>query len=311
MGFRVIFIENEVHMSFKLNNLIVEKEGGEVWIPLDDISMIVVDNLHITITARMLSIIAEHNIGLIICNQEHLPIGMYGSYDNHSRISKTIKFQIEQPQEFYDSLWRKLIVQKIFNQQKVLKRINLSSDSQTKLEQLKAEVTDGDASNREAHAAKIYFNTLMGCTFSRGNEEILLNSGLDYGYSIIRSFIARACVGYGLNTQIGIHHKNEYNRFNLVDDLIEPIRPFVDIYAYNLLKDEEYFKPEHRHRLVNLLNHKVRYNSRNMYFSNMLEEYTEQYSSYLSNNRKDIIMPDVDGYDMPFDETWEMATDEI
>ena len=69
----------------------------------------------------------------------------------------------------------------------------------------------------------------MGTTFSRGNEDILLNSGLDYGYTIIRAYIARLCVGYGLNSQLGIHHKNEFNRFNLIDDLMEPIRPFIDL----------------------------------------------------------------------------------
>lgn len=59
---------------------------------------------------------------------------------------------------------------------------------------------------------------------------------MDYGYAVIRGYIARACVGYGLNTQIGIHHKSEYNRFNLVDDLMEPLRPIVDIVAYNSMK---------------------------------------------------------------------------
>lgn len=76
----------------------------------------------------------------------------------------------------------------------------------------------------------------MGTSFSRGNEDILLNSGLDYGYAVLRGYIARVCVGYGLNTQIGIHHKNEYNRFNLVDDLMEPLRPMIDIVAYESMK---------------------------------------------------------------------------
>ena len=75
---------------------------------------------------------------------------------------------------------------------------------------------------------------------------MLLNSGLDYGYAILRSYLARLCVGYGLNSQLGIHHRNEYNRFNLVDDMIEPFRPFVDYFAYRLLEREEYFKGEHR-----------------------------------------------------------------
>ena len=123
----------------------------------------------------------------------------------------------------------------------------------------KLNIFKGDKNNREAHAAKIYFNQLMGTSFSRGNEDILLNSGLDYGYAILRAYMARVCVGYGLNTQIGIHHKNEYNRFNLVDDLIEPIRPIVDIVAYKILEKEEYFKPEHRRILVNLLNRKINY----------------------------------------------------
>jgi CRISPR-associated protein Cas1 len=33
------------------------------------------------------------------------------------------------------------------------------------------------------------------------------------------------------------HHKNELNAFNLVDDLIEPFRPFVDYEVYLLTKD--------------------------------------------------------------------------
>ena len=37
MAFRVVLIENEVTIKVKLNNLIVTKEGEDIWIPLDDI----------------------------------------------------------------------------------------------------------------------------------------------------------------------------------------------------------------------------------------------------------------------------------
>ena len=119
------------------------------------------------------------------------------------------------------------------------------------------EILNGDKTNREAHAAKVYFNLLMGTSFSRGNENILLNSALDYGYAVLRSYIARACVGYGLNTQIGIHHKNELNNFNLADDFIEAFRPSIDLWtAQNVsLKDE--FSSEIRRKLVDLLNYEV------------------------------------------------------
>ena len=240
MSFRVVLIENEVNIKVKLNNLIVIKEDKEIWIPIDDISTIVVDNLKINMSSRMLSTLADNNVGVVICNQEHLPIGFFSSYDNHSRISKYIGFQINKSKEFYDKLWSEIVYAKLDNQRSVLTELGKSADVIDSIGEFMRNIVEGDKTNREAHGAKIYFNELMGATFSRGNEDILLNSGLDFGYSIIRSYIARLCVGYGLNTQLGIHHKNEYNRFNLVDDLIEPFRPIVDIYAYRILDDEIY-----------------------------------------------------------------------
>lgn len=295
MAFRVVLIESECTVHLKLNNLLIDKGEGDIWIPLDDISMIVLDNLKIEVTVRLMSTLAEHNIGVIVCNMEHLPIGFYSSYDNHSRISKCIGYQIEKDQTFYDSFWKEIVHHKIANQRQVLNELE-KDEADGRLGSLIDELTDGDKTNREAHAAKVYFNTLMDSTFSRGNEDILLNSGLDYGYTIIRAYFARLCVGYGLNSQLGIHHKNEFNRFNLVDDLMEPVRPFVDLYAYKMLEDEKYFKVEHRRKLVNILNHKVRYMEKNMFLGNMIEEYIAQYAAFLSGKRENVVFPEICNY---------------
>ena len=45
----------------------------------------------------------------------------------------------------------------------------------------------------------------------------------------MRSTLARAVVSHGLITSVGLHHENARNEFNLVDDLIEPFRPIVDL----------------------------------------------------------------------------------
>lgn len=296
MAFRVILIENEVTIRVKLNNLIVTKEGNDIWIPLDDISMIVMDNLTSEVTTRLLCQLSEHGIGLMLCNQEHLPTGYYSSYDNHSRASKIIGYQIEESHEYYDELWKRIVEVKIQNQAKAYTKMKNDQEGTRQIIEFSKEIMNGDRSNREAHAAKVYFNLLMGTSFSRGNENILLNSGLDYGYAIIRSYIARACVGYGLNTQIGIHHKNEYNRFNLVDDLLEPLRPMVDIVAYTLMRDDTYFTPEHRRRLVNILNMKINYRNKKMYVCNMIENYVEQFAAFLMGKCDNIIFPDIDGF---------------
>lgn len=297
MAFRVILIENEVEIKVKLNNLIVTKEGEDIWIPLDDISMIVMDNLSSMLSARLLCQLSEQGIGLMLCNQKHLPTGYYSSYDNHSRASKVIGYQIEKGHQYYGKLWRKIVEEKILNQAKAYFRIKKDREGAEKIAEYSLSISEGDITNREAHAAKVYFNLLMGTSFSRGNEDILLNSGLDYGYAVVRAYIARACVGYGLNTQLGIHHKSEYNRFNLVDDLLEPLRPLVDIVAYESMRNSLYFTPEHRRKLVNLLNMKIKYRNKNMYMSNMIENYVEQYASLIMGRDETLVFPDVNEFE--------------
>lgn len=100
-------IENEVVIKVKLNNLIVTKDGEDIWIPLDDISMIVLDNLASNLSVRLMCQLSEQGIGLMICNQEHLPTGFYSAYDNHSRSSKVIGYQIRKEKDYYDELWKK------------------------------------------------------------------------------------------------------------------------------------------------------------------------------------------------------------
>lgn len=296
MAYRVILIENEVDINLKLDNLVITKDESDIWIPLDDISVIVLDNLRINISTRMLSIMAEYNIALILCDNKHNPIGYYSSYDNHSRMSKMIGNQISKDRDFYDIIWKNIVESKIENQAQVLEILEKSEEVVKNIREYGKNVKVGDIDNREAHSAKIYFNTLMNATFSRGNDDILINSGLDYGYTILRSYLARLCVGYGLNTQIGIHHKNEYNRFNLVDDLIEPFRPIVDVYTYKILDGEEYFKAEHRRKLINILNHYIKYNGKKMYLCNAMEEYVEKVSAYIANKNVEIVFPQTKEY---------------
>lgn len=115
MAFRVVLIENEVAIKVKLNNLIITKCGEDIWIPLDDISMIVLDNLLSNLSTRLMCQLSEQGIGLMICNQNHLPTGFYSSYDNHSRASKVIGFQIEKEAMYYGSIWKKVVKAKIEN----------------------------------------------------------------------------------------------------------------------------------------------------------------------------------------------------
>lgn len=83
---------------------------------------------------------------------------------------------------------------------------------------------------KEALIAKDYFRYYHEGLNRRGDASI--NSRLNYGYAVLRSSIARSLVAAGFHQTFGIHHDNQLNAFNLVDDFIEPYRAIVDIVVH-------------------------------------------------------------------------------
>lgn len=70
----------------------------------------------------------------------------------------------------------------------------------------------------------LYFTHPADLSLSNGQLQIRLEDGSEH----LRSFAARAVMDAGLLPSIGVFHKNYYNSFPLVDDMMEPYRPFVD-----------------------------------------------------------------------------------
>lgn len=64
----------------------------------------------------------------------------------------------------------------------------------------------------------------------------------------------------GYLTQLGIHHKNEFNEFNLSCDLMEPFRVIIDNFVYyNQAKE---LNQEYKLALINLFNNTYKYNNK-------------------------------------------------
>lgn len=108
-----------------------------------------------------------------------------------------------------------------------------------------------DVTNREGHAAKVYFNALFGMKFTRG-ADIPQNAALNYGYSILLSAFNREIAAMGYLTQLGIYHDNMHNHFNLSCDLMEPFRVLVDRCVLNMELSE--FEKQHKYTLWQILN---------------------------------------------------------
>lgn len=65
------------------------------------------------------------------------------------------------------------------------------------------ELEFNDVTNREGHAAKVYFNAMFGKSFTR-SDDIPINAALNYGYSLILSCFSREIVSSGYLTQLGL-----------------------------------------------------------------------------------------------------------
>jgi CRISPR-associated protein Cas1 len=206
--------------------LVYEAEDCEkLTLPLEDISVLILENKQILLNSFLLSALSDNNIVLISCDATHTPSGVFFPFHNHSRYSETAWQQVAVSEPLKKRLWQEIVKAKITNQAMCLELFQRSNAQ--KLREIVKQVQSGDAKNAEAFAANLYWKSLF-VNFNRNDEGDIRNAALNYGYAVIRGCMARFVVGAGLLPCFGVHHANKLNQFNLVDDLMEPFRPFVD-----------------------------------------------------------------------------------
>lgn len=235
MGWRILQITKPCWLSIKDKQLLyAPQEGSELKIPLEDISALILENKQISFSNYLFSELSEYNIVLFSCDSSHLPSGVFFPFHNHSRYSEISWLQIEMSEPLKKRIWQEIVKSKINNQAHCLEIFNYPNSQ--KLKEIAKLVQSGDNKNSEAFAAGIYWKSLFD-NFTRNDENDIRNCALNYGYAIIRGCMARAIVGAGLLPCFGVHHANKLNQFNLVDDMMEPLRPFVD-YQVNKINFE-------------------------------------------------------------------------
>lgn len=239
MPFRTVCITNRCKLEYSLNYLIYKGEE-EKRIHLSEINTLIIQSTGVAVTTALLSELVERKIKVIFCDSKMNPqselIPYYGSHNTSDRIKEQVNWTFET----LDMVWKDIVRQKIKMQRDVLAIFGHVESAQM-LDEYMNDIAPGDTTNREGHAAKVYFNSAFGKDFNRA-KPIPENAFLNYGYSILLSAFNREIVSHGYLTQIGIHHKNEYNHFNLACDMMEPFRPIVDHIVLSGVLDEKQFK---------------------------------------------------------------------
>ena len=163
----------------------------------------------------------------------------------------------------------------------------------SRLFELEEEVTNGDEGNREGIAARLFFHGLYGSDFIRMYDDAI-NAALNYGYTVIRSAVAKALTAYGYNCVLGIHHINESNAFNLADDMMEPLRPLVDLWVAEHREDlvDELTKQQ-KNELAALVNDVVLWNGKRMRVRNAIDKYISSLTTAITRLSPDECVPPV------------------
>lgn len=267
MSWRIVVISNSAKLDYQLGHLVVRQETTTK-INISEISMLIIETTAVSLTAFLLNELVKHKIKVIFCDEKRNPsselIPYYGSHDTSVKVRK----QVQWTDDDKKSVWTAVVGEKICKQAEFLEELGKLEAKM--LRDYMDEMEYGDTTNREGHAAKVYFNALFGMQFSRSQDNSY-NAALNYGYSIILSAFNREIAANGYITQIGLFHDNMFNPFNLGSDLMEPFRILVDRKVYKM--KPQVFEHDEKMQMVNLLNEEIYMEGKKEIINNAIKIY--------------------------------------
>ena len=267
MSWRVVVISKRSKLEYQMGYLVVRTEAITK-IYLNEISTLIIESTAVSLTASLLSELIKKKIKVIFCDEKRNPIseliGYYGSHDTSNKVRK----QIQWSNNIKEGVWTEIVTEKIRKQKTILEM--KGKEEAALLDSYVREIQWNDETNREGHAAKVYFNALFGMDFTRTAENSV-NAALNYGYGIVLSAFNREVAANGYSTQLGLFHDNMFNQFNLGSDLMEPFRPIVDRKVKELQPDK--FEHDEKMQVLSILNEEVVIGGKREYVNNAIKIY--------------------------------------
>ena len=267
MSWRTLVISSRAKLDYKMNYLEIRGDTTTK-VHLSELNTIVIASTAVSLTTYLLCELIKNKIKVVFCDEKRNPISelmpYYGSHDTSAKVRKQVRWE----QESKNMVWTEIVREKIAKQMELLERLDKQECDM--LAGYMDELICRDETNREGHAAKVYFNALFGMGFSRKSENSI-NAALNFGYAILLSAFNREIVANGYITQLGIAHDNIYNNFNLASDLMEPFRPLVDEVVYHMQPEE--FGRDEKIEILRLLQKEVLQDGKRQMVDNAIKIY--------------------------------------
>lgn len=279
MSWRTVVITRQAKLEEKLNYLYVRDAESTTKIHLSEISVLMIESTAVSLTASLLCELSKRKTKVIFCDEKRSPQSELVSYNDGCDTSLKLKKQIAWTEDFKKAVWTEIVREKILMQANLL--YEMKKEECDMLYRYIDEICFGDSTNREGHAAKVYFNSLFGKDFTRQNDSPT-NAALNYGYSLILSCFNREIIALGYTTKLGLFHDNMFNCFNLSSDLMEPFRPLVDREVCTMFGDA--FGKEEKAQLLGVLNQNVQFCGKSQTVANAIRLYCKCVTDALCEN---------------------------
>ncbi len=283
MSWRIIVISKRAKLDLQLGYMVVRSDEVTK-IVLSEISTVLIESTAVSLTTSLIAELAKRKIKVIFCDEKRNPscelVNYYGSHDTSNKIRKQIVWK----QNTKEAVWTEIVSEKIRKQKELLDI--LGKEESKLLASYLTEIEWRDKTNREGHAAKVYFNALFGMNFTR-TADCNINAALNYGYSIILSAFTREITANGYLTQLGIFHDNMFNQFNLASDFMEPFRVLIDWKVKQMNLEE--FDHDEKLQLVDVLTQEVQIDGRKQYVNNAIKIYCRSVLDALNEDDSSLI----------------------
>jgi len=288
MGWRILYIDEGEYLSLHLDNIKItdRQKDRTLTIPIKDVHTLIVDNYRTVLSAHLINALTDNNVNVVLCDVAHMPQSLITPVTGNKKMPYMLRKQLNWNSAIKKRIQQSMVRAKLDNQIELLSYLDIAEKAVLKLKSFKNEILPGDKTNREGLAAKVYFRAVFGSAFKRFDDDVL-NAGLNYGYSILRSQISKTVIAKGMTPMLGFFHHGPNNAFNLSDDFLEVFRPLVDFYVYQNLRYETLFRKEHKLALIKNTLCKVYFRDVRQTFFNALNQYVDSVVQFADTGNMD------------------------
>ena len=310
MSYHILhLLSHSLKVRIKLDQLhITDMENGtDKSVPLADVAVIVCAARDTEFSASSLRRMAELNVLLLVCNEKFEPCALTLPYYRATN-TELLRRQIEWTPEWKTAMWRQIITAKVHNQaanlahlkrahsvlEEIAKRCEKGGDTPSQ----KISVASLTASKRaeflsnspdacESRAARHYWKHLLPRLSEwQGTDEKRrvpgtregVNGMLDYGYAIVRTAVLRSLAAHGFIAAIGIAHAAKAGSFALADDVMEPLRPWIDRELRQFVQGGKRPMQEWMRQSVSVLQLEVSMNGSRVRLLNAIDVYVQSFA---------------------------------